>query len=131
MQLPEQFRPAYQYDFLGGRPQNGNVLNRELWLSRGVVYARTDGEKVVYIGVTDHTLRRRITAHVNGIPTSSSGKAAQYRQWAEGRRITIVAFCPPPVALLGYEIKVHRAIEAHLIAALGRPGEPDWFVSKA
>jgi hypothetical protein len=59
------------------------------------------------------------------------GQPPRYRAWAEGKQITIVAYSPPPVEILGRKIPVHRAIEAALIAEFRRPEDPDWFVERA
>jgi hypothetical protein len=73
---------------------------------------------------------RRIGAHLNGISTSMRATAPRYREWAEDKRITIMAYSPEPVLILNRKIPVHRAIEAALIIKFRRPGESDWFVAR-
>jgi hypothetical protein len=131
MAFPEEFRPVCQYVMRDQRPQDVKILDEDLWQKWGVVYARVYCEKVVYIGVTDGQLSRRIGAHLNGIAGSMRGTAPRYRAWAEGKQITIVAYNPPAVEILGRKIQVHRAIEAALIGEFRRPEEHDWFVERA
>ncbi len=68
--------------------------------------------KPAYIGSTDKVLRDRILTHLGHI---HEYKAAEYRRWAEGKRITVAAFKPKPVTLLGRKCQVHHAIEVALI----------------
>lgn len=112
------------------KPQRVKVLYRKLWQQSGVVYARTYQNKVVYIGVTDGVLSKRINRHLRGIPRSMAGTAPRYRKRAEGKQITILSYKPPPVKLLGLKMQMHRAIEAALIKKFGRPGKEDWFVAR-
>ena len=131
IKFPEEFRPVCRYDMRDKKPQNIEVLDIDLWQQSGVVYARVYDGKVVYIGMTDGRLSTRLNAHLRGISTSTIGTAPRYREWAEGKQITIVAYSPPPIEILGRTIQVHRAIEAALIKEFRRPGEKDWFVDRA
>ncbi len=90
-------------------------MDEELWHATGVVYARMYRGNPVYIGSTDGVLGNRILRHIKHLHEYSGGKAAEYRRWAKGRRITIVAYHPPLVNLLGRQIAVHRALEVALI----------------
>lgn len=128
--FPQEFRPVYAYVMKDRVPQHGKILDAELWKSRGVVYARQYRDKIVYIGCTDDLLSTRTSAHLRLIPTSMRATAPRYREWAEGKHIVIVAYQPPPVKLLGRQVRVHRAIEAALIEEFGRPGAIDWFVDR-
>jgi hypothetical protein len=128
--LPEEFRPVYQYVMRQGKPQDMKILDELLWQSSGVVYARIYEGKVVYIGSTDGRLSSRIGRHVRDISTSMNGTAPRFREWAEGKQITIVAYQPPAVKLLGRSMLVHRAVEVALIAEFARPEEADWFVAR-
>lgn len=130
--LPEHFRPVCRYTMRDGRPQDEEHIDSELWNERGVVYARIFEEEPVYIGSTDRLLSRRIRAHLRGIATSTQPTSMKYRKWAEGKRITIVAYKPPPVELLGRVVPVHRALEAALIAEFRpKPGSSrPWFVAR-
>ena len=110
---PEQFRPVHQYTMLGGRPQEEELLDEELWNERGVVYARIVQEEIVYIRSVDHRLGDRIQEHLRIILMP---RYAEYRKWAEGKRITTVAYKPPLIEMLGRLIPVHGALEAVLIA---------------
>jgi len=130
--LPEPFRPVYRYTMRDGSPQEEEALGSDLWNEHGVVYARVYQDEPVYIGSTDRRLSRRIQAHLRGISKSEQSTPVKYRQWAEGKRITIVAYKPPPVELLGRVIPIHRAVEAALIDEI-RPKPIDsrpWFVAR-
>jgi hypothetical protein len=98
---------------LSGRPQEEELLDDELWNEQGVVYARIVQQEIVYIRSVDHRLCDRIQEHLRIILTP---RYAEYRKWAEGKRITIVAYKPPLIEVLGRLIPVHRALEAALIA---------------
>jgi hypothetical protein len=126
--LPSEFRPVCQYVMRDGKPQDVKILDESLWHQAGVVYARAHEGEVVFIGCTDGTLRGRITRHLNYISTSALGRAARYREWAEGKLITILAYRPPPVSILGFQVEVHRALEAHMIKAFKR--EKNWLVAR-
>ena len=56
--------------------------------------ARTHEAKIVYIGSTDGPLCERLRSHLRLIHEYDRGKAAQYREWAEGKHITIFAHHP-------------------------------------
>jgi hypothetical protein len=122
----EKFRPVCRYVMRDKKPQNiktpenNDRLDDELWRQSGVVYARVCRGRACYIGSTDRMLCKRIREHLTLIGTSKRGRAAQYRKWAEGKRITIVAYKPNPVKLLGRTIAVHRALEAALIVEFRR-----------
>src|SRR5437868_9979380 len=120
--FPEEFRPAGRYVIRNGKPEY-KPLDSELLNLAGVVYARMCDGKIVYIGSTDRLLSKRIGEHLRII---ASKRGTRYREWAEGRKITIIAYRPKPVHILGHEIQVHRGVEAALIRAFGRPGELDW-----
>jgi hypothetical protein len=128
MVFPQEFGAVCRYVMRDGQAQELTILDPELWRQSGVVYARLYADRIVYIGSTDRSVCQRIREHVRLV--SSSPRNARYREWAEGKPIEILAYKPPPVLLLGREVNVHRAIEADLIASFGRPGEPDWFVSR-
>jgi hypothetical protein len=130
MLFPEAFRPVCRYVMKNGKPSDIQISDQELWQQSGVVYARTCEEKVVYIGTADDRLCKRIGAHLKGIAKSARGTAPQYRKWAEGKQITIVAYRPAPVMVLGREVKIHRALEAALIVEFRRRNEADWFVRR-
>jgi hypothetical protein len=115
-----------------GNPE-GKPIPSEVWAERGVVYARVFEEEPVYIGSTDKRCARRILSHVAGIGKSIKPIAVAYRDWAEGKQITIVAHKPPDMKFLRCMIPTHRAVEAALIEMF-RPQSPDsgpWFVGKA
>lgn len=126
--LPKEFRPVYRYKFINGNVVAGEVLDDELWKQRGVVYARHCDGDIVYVGKADGTLRRRITRHLNGFP--SDPKTKPYREYAEGKTVTIYAYKPDPIRLFdeGLEIPVHAAVEAALIKKFKRPER--WFVRR-
>jgi len=126
--FPQEFRPVCRYMAKDGRPSEIEILDQELWQQPSAVYARVVNGVVVYIAATDGPLSRRLDAHLKNFPTLMTGKAARFRRWAEGKTITIVAYCPAPVRVLGREIKIHRAVEAALIAEFQRRDADDWFV---
>ena len=128
--FPHKFRPVLRYRVRDKKVAR-KVLDQKLWHQSGVVYARVYRNKVVYIGSTDRRLSRRIGAHLNYLAGSKRKDVARYRNWAEGKRITLLAFKPAPVKLFGVELYMHRAIEAALIKKFARPGEPDWFGARA
>jgi hypothetical protein len=128
MLFPEEFRPVCRYVMKNGKASDIQILDQELWQQSGVV-CTCDG-KVVYIGTADGRLSRRIGAHLKGIVESARGTAPQYRKWAEGKQITIVAYRPTPVMVLGREVKIHRALEAALIVEFRCRNAEDWFVRR-
>lgn len=125
--FPQEFRPVCRYLMKNGTSCDFEILDPTLWKQSGVVYARLCAGKIVYIGSTDGRLDKRMKAHLRFRPI---GTTQQFCKWAEGKEITIVAYQPEPVQLLGREIKVHRAIEAALIAEFKRPHDDDWFVAR-
>ena len=127
MIFPRKFRPVCQYVIRNKKPQGIKIFDRKLWQQSGVVYARKYKKKVVYIGVTDGRLSRRIGRHLRLISTSMHATAPRYRKWAEGKRITILAYKIRPVKLLRRQVDVHRAIEAALIKEFKRPKAKDWL----
>jgi len=127
--FPQEFRPVCRYVVKDGEPIEVEILDQELWRQPGAVYARIVDEVIVYIEATDGCLSRRLEAHLRNLPTSMIGRAPQFRRWAEGKTITVVAYCPAPVQVLGREIKIHHAVKAALIAEFQRRGAKDWFVT--
>ena len=133
MILPAGFKPVYRYKMKHGEPTDRKEFKSALWRERGVVYARVYRKQVVYVGKTDGTLRGRILRHVNGISNSTAGNAKEYRIWAEGKTITILAYKPKHVRLSGIEIDCHRGLEAALIRRCkptSEDGGQPWFVSR-
>ena len=116
MWYAEHFRAACRYSIHDGMPVKFETLDPKLWNERGTVYARiAEGtSEPVYIGSTDKALRVRIKEHLALI---SKPRNQRYREWAEGRQITIIAYKPPTIELIGHVIPIHRAVEATLIAA--------------
>ena len=111
----EQFRPVYEYAMGDGRPQEEELFDEELWTEREVVYARVVQEEIIYIRATESRLCDRIQEHFRIIWTPDY---AEYREWTEGKRITIFAYKPPLIEVLGRLISIHRALEAALIVEL-------------
>ena len=109
----ERFRPVYQYLTVGGRPQEEELFDEELWNERGIVYARVFQEEIVYIRSTESRLCDRIQEHFRIIWTPDY---SEYREWAEGKRIMIFAYKPPLIEVLGRLISIHRTLENALIA---------------
>jgi hypothetical protein len=131
--LLKEFRPACRYIVTRGKVEGFKTLDRELWRETGVVYARMWQGKMVYIGCTDGRLSARINDHLRRIQSKSTRgrtRTNHYRAWVEGKEITIFAYKPEPVHLFGYEIPIHRSLEAKLISEFGRKGEADWFVRR-
>jgi hypothetical protein len=116
-----------------GTPQDPEPLDSYLWNEDCVVYARVYADEPVYIGSTDRLLSKRITEHLRYISSNPDPTPTKYREWAEGKRITIVAYKPEPVKRLGREIPIHRSVEAALIKEFKpKPkGSRPWFVARA
>jgi hypothetical protein len=114
------FTPTYQYRIEMGEMVSGNILDEELWQSAGVVYARVHEKRreVVYIGKTDGILRNRINDHLRRIPRYLKQKDIDYREWAEGKTITIYAHKPKRVMRLGLSISTHVGLESALIDSI-------------
>jgi len=132
--LPANFKPVYRYKMENGNPVNCEEIQNALWHEKGVVYARVYQDHVVYVGSTDGTLRARVLRHIKGISKARPGKAGEYRGWANGKTITILAYKPEPVEWSGMKVDLHRGLEAALIREF-RPSSKDcnqpWFVSRA
>lgn len=111
----ENFQPVFKYKMKNGRPVNERVIDPDLFGARGVVYARVHGKSVVYIGKTDGSLRARINRHLSGFPDGKTGRVVQYREWAEGKTITIFAHKPEPITYLGLSVPIHTGLEYALI----------------
>jgi hypothetical protein len=127
--LPEHFSPVCRYLVHEGTKQVEHFDN-DLWEKTHVIYARVFEERPVYIGSTDRSLRKRINEHLT---LNLMARNRHYWDWAEGKRITIFAYKPEPVELLGRRVEVHRALEAALIAEF-RPNPISswpWFVRRA
>lgn len=95
-----------------GEPANGKELHATPWNQEGVVYARVYRNHVVYVGKKDGLLSDRILRHVNGISKAMAGKAREYREWAEGKTITILACRPEPVRRFGLQQVAQTAVVA-------------------
>jgi hypothetical protein len=114
------FTPAYQYRIKNGDPVAGKILDEKLWCSAGVVYARVC-EKVrdiVYIGKTDGKLKGRILDHLRRITEYTKPRDIEYREWAEGKTVTIYAHKPKKVNCLGMTISTHAGLESALIDSI-------------
>ena len=109
------FTPVYRYRVEDGKPVGGEVLDEDLWNASGVVYARTNLQEIIYIGKTDRALKYRIKEHLGYIPKYNKPKDIAYRDWAEGKTITIYAHKPKGVDYLGLSIPIHVGLEHALI----------------
>jgi hypothetical protein len=58
-----------------GSLRSSTFLDESLWEQRDVVYARAYRNKVVYIGMTDGYLKKRIRYHLGGIQKFERGSA--------------------------------------------------------
>jgi hypothetical protein len=112
------FSPTFRYFVRNGKPVDQEILDEKLWNSSEVVYARSDGQEIPYIGKTDGKLRGRIKDHLRLIPKFTKEKDIKYREWAEGKTITIYAYQPDKVECLGLPIAVHVGLEHALIDAI-------------
>ncbi len=114
------FSPTYRYRIENGKPVHREVLNEELWKSSGVVYARVNEmeREAVYIGKTDNRLSVRIADHLRRIPQYSRKKDIDFREWAEGKTVTIYAYKPKKVRRLGISISTHAGLESALIDSI-------------
>jgi len=133
--IQEHFQPAYRYVVRSGIPESGEILDQSLWERYGVVYARfclddPSPGYPVYIGSAKSTLRQRIKAHLR---LYKLGRSADYWRWAEGRQITILAYRPDPIELLGRVIPIHCALEEALIEEFtpDHAGSRPWFTKRA
>ncbi len=109
------FVPTYQYRVCKGQSVDGKVLSEKLWNSTGVVYARTYRKEVVYIGKTDGPLKRRVKDHLQRITRYTKQKDIDYREWAEGKTVTIYAYQPEKAYRLGLPVPTHVGLEHTLI----------------
>ncbi len=114
------FVPTYRYRVKDGKIINGKILNEKLWEASGVVYARThkNSKAVVYIGKTDGPLKTRIKDHLRRIPRYTKPKDIDYREWAEGKAVTIYAYQPKKISCLGLTISTQAGLEHALIEAI-------------
>lgn len=119
------FAPVFRYRVQNGKPIKEKVLNEELWQSDGVVYARSHKKMIAYIGKSDGPLKSRIKAHLRLIPKYSKPKDIAYRDWAEGKTITIFAHKPKNKNYLGLQVPIHAGLEHVLIDKIQPP-----FVSR-
>ncbi len=108
--LLKHFRKAMEYDVVDGKPvvvfEDDDLLEKE-----GVVYARFYDGDVIYIGSTSRTLRARLKEH------RSDGYRKRYPaywEWADGKRITVKAFCPPEAECAGISIPAYDGVEKAL-----------------
>jgi len=114
--FPKEFRQVLQYVMRDGRPQEVTIKhNSKLWEESGVVYARIVNGEPVYIGTTNGKLSKRLKAHLQGIEKPRTSNAKEYKEFVEGKTVTIYAYKPEPVKILGREIFVHYGLEAALI----------------
>jgi len=133
MKLPASFKPVYRYKMEDGKPRKRKLLDEALWGQKGVVYARVYRDRIVYIGKADGRLCTRILRHLNRISKETAGMASQYRKWAKGKTITILAHRPEPVRRFGLQIELHSGIEAALIRKFkprSMPCKQPWFVKR-
>jgi hypothetical protein len=132
-QLPGEFRPVLRYQMHQGKAVNCEHLDEELWNQSGVVYARMCDGEVIYVGKCDKRLAGRLGAHLKGISEDmpKNPLTRYYKQWAEGKTITIFAYKPPAVRLCGHEVTTHRGLEAALIDVFEpRQYNRAWFVKR-
>lgn len=61
-------------------PENNDVLDCELWNQFGLDYARVYKGRVVYVGSTDRSLRKRIRRHLMGISTAKGESAPAFHK---------------------------------------------------
>ena len=119
------FTPVFRYKVENGHPIKEKILNEELWQSDGVVYARIHRKEIAYIGKTNSTLKGRIKDHLRRMPNYSRSKDIEYRDWAEGKTITLYAHKPNNKDYLGLSVPIHTGLEHALIDAIKPP-----FVSR-
>ena len=119
------FAPVFRYRVQNGKPIKETVLNEELWQSDEIVYARTHKRTISYIGKTNGTLKSRVQDHLRRIPKYSKPKDLDYRDWAEGKTITIYAHKPKSKNYLGLRVPIHAGLEHTLIDEIKPP-----FVSR-
>jgi hypothetical protein len=109
------FTPTFSYRVKNGLPIEGKVLDEDIWNAAGVVYARTHEQDIVYIGKTNGRLKSRIKDHLRRIPKYEKAIDIEYRDWAEGKTVTIYAHKPENKSYLGLSIPIHVGLEHALI----------------
>ena len=114
-ELFDKFRAVLSYEVEDGKPINAKVLDERLWGASGVVYARVHRGEIVYVGKADGQLGKRMKDHLRRIPLYSKEKDIKFREWAEGKTITIYAHQPKPVKVLGLVVSAHAGLERALI----------------
>lgn len=117
----KHFLPVFSYNVKNGEPVEGAILNKDLWGKSGVVYARTHENKILYIGKADGPLKTRIMDHLRRIPRYKKTKDIKYRDWAEGKTVTIYAHKPKQVQYLGLSVPLYVGLEHALIDAIKPP----------
>lgn len=116
--LPGPFRPALHYAVRGGRVADLEWLDDDLRRAAGVVYARTHGDDVVYVGKTVNTLERRMREHLRYVESPTFARIQPYREWAEGKTIVTYAVAPGTVEWCGTPISLAEGLEISLLLAL-------------
>ncbi len=113
-----KFRPAFEYHVSGGAVSDFQTLDTKLWNSSRVVYARTYGDQILYVGKTNNSFGSRMRGHINKLPKYSAKKDLNYRLWAEGKTIIVFALAPPKRRYRGLELSIHNSLEEALIVEL-------------
>ncbi|MSP03278.1 MAG: hypothetical protein EXR07_19875 [Acetobacteraceae bacterium] len=110
--FPDQFVPVCRYLVRDGEPTRVKWLNDNLLAERGAVYARIYRGIPVCIGSAQGKLLGRLKTHLRG---TRSKLGRRYWEWAEGKQVSIVAYKPVPIEILGCKVEVYRGSEATLI----------------
>lgn len=110
-----QFKPVLSYRVEKGRPVDVKELDEFFLGLDSVVYARFCDDQIIYIGKSDGPLRKRLRDHIKRIPSYKRPKDIDFRTFVEGKTVTILAFQPSRINLLGLSVPIHAGVESALI----------------
>lgn len=116
--LPPAFRPALSYAVANGAYVDLEWLDDRLRRTTSVVYARTHGDDVVYVGKTVNTLEKRMREHLRYIGSSTFSRIKPYRTWAEGKTIVTYAVAPGMAECCGIQVPMAEGLEIALLKLL-------------
>jgi hypothetical protein len=93
-------------------------LDDRLRRTTSVVYARTHGDDVVYVGKTVNTLEKRMREHLRYIGSPTFLRIQPYRAWAEGKTIVTYAVAPGTAECCGVQVPMAEGLEIALLKLL-------------
>ena len=127
--FPDEFIPVCRYWARDGKAELIEWLNHDLLKKRGTVYARVVEGSLVYVGSAQGTLWNRLRVHSRG---TRNELGRDYWKHVDGKQVTIIAYKPDPIEILGRSVEVYRGLEATLINEFKPkpPGPKPWFVAR-